>query len=436
MPKKPTSALDKEEAKAAERAEAAARLAQSKAAKDGAAHYVKIAAAVAVGLGAVWIVTSNPALSRKGANPKLEAYVVSEVSVVNKAAGGNFTAVQSPFFKWWTNGDVKYGLGGISVSSMVGMAGAVQYCASDEATESGAIPPSYDARTNWAMCFSETQDSGNCSASYAIAAADVLATRFCMTDNVKYAGLRLSSQQILSCDKKSQGCKGGGVDSVFAYMQRRGLYPEKCLPYVGEKGTACKTECKEEDKLKVLEHCVLTREKAIKREIYNRGPVVAPLYLKKDYLLYGSGVYTPTPDAEQMYDQEGSAIMHAVSVLGWGKSQGNSYWIVKHAWGKGWGEDGYARVSVGSILREGHAIVGVAATEQAIQEAEQKKGDEEKAKEQRKKERVERDERIAENRKRVEAEKAAADAAGGEGEAEASDAGAKSEAVEEEVTLD
>merc|ERR1711920_393390 len=43
----------------------------------------------------------------------------------------------------------------------------------------------------------------------------------------KYKGLRLSPQQVISCDKKSQGCNGGGVDSVWGYIQRRGLYPER-----------------------------------------------------------------------------------------------------------------------------------------------------------------------------------------------------------------
>jgi len=328
------------------------------------------------------------------------------VSDVTAKAEGNFTANPSPFFNKWTIGDAKYGLRGITTNSaFLGISGAVQVCASDEGTEGGVIPPSYDARDNWPGCFGDVQDSGNCSSSYAIAAAEVLAARFCIADNAKHADLRLSAQQVLSCDKKSRGCKGGGIDAVWSYIQRRGLYPEKCVPYAGEKGAACKTECKEEDKLKVIDHCVLTNEKAIKREVYNRGPVAAPLYLKNEYLVYGAGVYTPTENAEQLFDTEGKPQMHAVTVLGWGRSQGNPYWLVRHSWGASWGENGYARVAIGSVLHDSYMVTATPATEDNIKDAEVKKVADEKRKEELKVERAARDERIRENRKKYEAEK-------------------------------
>jgi len=301
----------------------------------------------------------------------------------------------------------KYSLGGIGLSNMLGISGAVSVCSDDEGLEGGALPPAYDARDNHEGCFPESIDSTNCSASYAIAAAEAIASRFCISDNVKYAGLRLSAQQILSCDKKSNGCNGGGVDSVWAYIQRRGLYPEKCVPYVGQIGAACKTECKDEEKFKVLEHCVLTREKSVKREIFNRGPVVAPLYLKNDYLVYSGGVYSETPNAEQVFDRNGKASMAAASLVGWGKSQGTPYWIVRHSWGTSWGENGYARVAMDSIVNDNYVVVGVPATEEYIAVAEAKKVADEARKQEAKKERALRDERIRENRERHEAEKKA-----------------------------
>merc|ERR1719359_1738383 len=136
---------------------------------------------------------------------------------VTTRAEGNFTAAAAPFFNKWTLADVKWGHAGISLSNMVGISGAIQVCESDEGTEGGALPPAYDARDNWPGCFGDARDAGNCSSSYATAAADALAARFCIADNDKYGDLRLSAQQILSCDKKSRGCKGGGVDSVWAY---------------------------------------------------------------------------------------------------------------------------------------------------------------------------------------------------------------------------
>jgi len=407
MPRKPVvdkAQAEQEQAKANAGAAAAGKRFKAKKDKTPMLKYVVGGICVAVSLLAVYLaVTPEP--GRKGGPTRLDTYVNDQVAEVTANAEGNFTAAASPFFNKWTLGHAKYSLGGISVSNMLGISGAVSVCADDEGLEGGALPPAYDARDNHEGCFPDTIDSTNCSASYAIAAAEAIASRYCISDPVKYAGLKLSAQQILSCDKKSRGCNGGGVDSVWAYIQRRGLYPEECVPYVGQIGSACKTECAEDKKFKVLEHCVLTQEKAVKREIFNRGPVVAPLYLKAEYLVYGSGVYSSTPNADQMFDGNGKASMTAVTLVGWGKSQGTPYWIVRHSWGSSWGENGYARVSMDSVVNDNYVVVGVPATEEAIQAAEQKKLADEARKEEAKKERALRDERIRQNRERYEAEK-------------------------------
>lgn len=402
--------IEREDAKMSAASEAAARRGKSKKGKGEWKYY----AAWGVGLGscvlAALLALTGPSAKPGGATV-LDAYVNdrSHIANVNALADGNFTAAASPFFNKWTYADVKWGHSGISLSNMVGMPGAVQVCEGDEGTEGGAVPPSYDARENYPGCFGPVVDSGNCSSSYATAAAESISARFCIADNDKYANLRLSAQQILSCDKKSKGCQGGSVDAVLAYIQRRGLYPEECLPYAGEKGAACKTECSEDKKLKVLEHCVLNREKAIKREIYNRGPVVAPIFLKSEYLVYSSGVYTPTDGSKQdfLYDKDGKTILQAATVLGWGKSHGTPYWLVRHSWGSSWGEEGYARVSIDSVVHEGYVVVAVPATEAAVAAKEKKEAAALERREEARKERALRDQRIAENRKQYEAEQAA-----------------------------
>jgi len=358
---------------------------------------------------AVFLAVSGPS-NRKGGNAKLEGYVNDAVGDANDKSEGNFTAAASPFFNKWTVADAKWGMSGVGVSNMIGISGAIQVCSGDDAVEGGVIPPSYDARDSWAGCFGEVRDSGNCSSSYANAAADALASRYCIQDNAKYGSLRLSAQQILSCDKKSRGCKGGGVDSVWHYIQKKGLYPEECVPYEGVKEPKCSktmTTCAEDKKVQVLDHCVLTKEKSVKREIYNKGPVVAPIYLKNEYLVYSGGVYTPTENADTLFDATDSPAMHAVMLVGWGKSQGTPYWWVRHSWGSTWGENGYARVAMNSVVRDNYAITATPATEENVKAAEIEKVAADKRKEERKIERAERDERIREQRSKMEAEKSA-----------------------------
>lgn len=360
---------------------------------------------------ALYLAATDGQPKKKGSGvSKLAAQVNDRyfVSDVTSYAGGNFTAAASPFFNGWSYADVMYGLDGVSLhgEGMIGMPGALQRCAPDDGLEGGAVPSSYDLREKFPQCTTNVYDSGNCSSSYAVAAASSLSMRYCFSDHEKYSGLQLSPQQIVSCDKKSKGCDGGGIDAVFGYIRRRGLFPEECVPFAGAKQTACKSDCAPEKKLKALDHCLMSGEKAIKREIYNRGPVVAPIMVKDDFLVYSGGVYSPTDTAHQQYGASGDPIMQAVTIVGWGKQDGASYWLVKNSWGTNWGEQGYARVAVKNALREDLAIVGYAATPEAVAEFERKEAEEEVKREEAKKERQARDERIRERQRQMAAEKA------------------------------
>mmetsp|Transcript_64269 Transcript_64269/g.198998 ORF Transcript_64269/g.198998 Transcript_64269/m.198998 type:complete len:450 (+) Transcript_64269:114-1463(+) len=414
--------------KADDKAAAAAAAASRRSSKKGKGmvkYYVAIGVGlVSMGLAVYLAATSGPgsrgggrrggggggAASRdtKQVNDKSFIYGVSS------NAAGNFTAAASPFFDRWTYADVKYGLDGVGLfgESMIGFPGALQHCEKDEGIEGGTLPPSYDVRDSWPTCVAEPYDSGNCSSSYAIAAASSLSSRFCIADETKYKSLRLSPQQVLSCDKKSRGCKGGGADSVFGYIQTRGLYPEECVPFAKGQKAPCKTTCEESQKLKAIHHCVMSGEKAIKREIVNHGPVVAPLYVKDDFLVYESGVYTPTDTAKQQMSPKGEPILQAVTLLGWGRSEGTKYWIIGNSWGTEWGEKGFARVAIDSAIRENYALISYPATAEALAEEEKKKQESAKRLEEAKKERAAREERIREARlKREEEERAAKEAA-------------------------
>lgn len=315
----------------------------------------------------------------------------------NNNADGNFTAAASPFFDRWTHGDLKWGLQGVRLSGMVGMPGAIQRCEDEKDVEGGALPVKYDLREKFPNCFPEVYDSGNCTSSYAIAAASTVSLRYCVADYGAHPSLRLSPQQILSCDKKSLGCRGGGADGVWAYVQRRGLYPEECLSYAGKKGAACKTDCDESKKFHILDHCVLSGDvKKIKREIFNKGPLHAPMFLTDEFLVYKDGVFTPTPRGLPVYDENGKPIVHVVTLIGWGKHEGQPYWVIGNSWGTGWGEDGYARVAMGNVLHEGYLISVVPATDENKAEAEKAKEEKAARLEELKKERAERDARIAE----------------------------------------
>jgi len=350
------------------------------------------------------------ATSSKGSAKVNDAYVVNGVS---SDAAVNFTAKASPFFDRWSYSDLSYGLDGVDVAgaAMIGMAGALQTCAGKEDTEGGMIPASYDFRQVQPSCaYDSVYDQGNCSSSYAIAAATSLSYRFCASDPVQYKALRLSPQQVVSCDKKSKACQGGGADRVWAYIARRGLYPESCVPFAGAKEAACKSDCKEDQKLKSLGHCAMGGVRNIRREVFNQGPVVVMVYVKDDFLVYSSGIYSPTDRSVQQYGAAGQPLQQAVTVIGWGKSEGKKYWLVANSWGKGWGEEGYARIAVDTVVREGLALVGTPATAEAVEAEARQKEEQARKAEEAKKERAAREERIkAQRAKRDEERRAQGD---------------------------
>jgi len=344
---------------------------------------------------------------RKGGAAPSDAQVndASFIHDVEEKAGGNWTPAASDFFYKTTLGDMR-SWGGVKISNMVDMPGAVKSCEKfDESMEGGVIKTHYDARKEYPQCFDRpVYNSQNCSSSYAIAAASALAARFCIADPEKDGNLQLSPQQVMSCDKKSRACKGGGIDYVWSYIENRGLYPEKCLPYAakGGKEVPCKTECKDTDKHKAISHCVMGNVKQLKREIETNGPVVAPLYLFDDFLIYKSGVYSTTEGGKAIHSWHATARndpnLHAVMVLGWGKHQGTEYWIVENSWGTSWGEDGYARVARKSILLEHYMLVGYPETPEAIEAKAKAEKEAEERREKAKIERAEREEIIKQKR--------------------------------------
>lgn len=296
----------------------------------------------------------------------------TNIADITDQASENWTAGSSRFFDGWTIGDVM-SFGGVKMSKMVGVTGISKACEADGSVEAGAVRPAYDARVDYPSCFDrEVYDSKNCSSSYAISAASSLGVRFCIQEPGEANLVQLSPQQVLSCDKQSKSCRGGGVDLVWSYIETRGLYPERCLPYKGtgvKGGAPCKTDCDESQKRKAISHCVLSGRKKIKLEIEKNGPVVMPMTLYDDFLVYQSGVYSPVETARPIFSWRGGseATLHAVMVLGWGRSEGVKYWIVENSFGREWGEQGYARIAEDTVLNEYYTLVGHPQTDAALE---------------------------------------------------------------------
>jgi cathepsin B len=262
----------------------------------------------------------------------------------------SWAAGASSFFEGWTIGDVKL-LEGVGVSNM---GGAVSNCVVPDV----AVPDSFDSREKWAQCFnSPIYNMGNCTASWAIATASVLSNRFCISSPSEHSEVMLSPQQLLSCDNQNRGCNGGDIDTAWSFTEREGLVSEICFPYQADGSVSCHSRCTNEAPMKAASHCVLNTELAIRKEIFTNGPVVAPIFLMDDFLVYKSGVYAESATAMALSDARRQRILHAVKIVGWGKAEGKNYWLIENSWGEDWGEHGYAKVLRGGDPEKKEGIV-------------------------------------------------------------------------------
>jgi cathepsin X len=87
--------------------------------------------------------------------------------------------------------------------------------------------------------------------------------------------------------------------------------------------------------------------KAIKAEVYARGPVAASVNGRLLHNYTGGVFNDPTASTDTT---------HAVSIVGWGVEESinghedeepQAYWIVRNSWGQYWGEMGYFRIAKG-----------------------------------------------------------------------------------------
>merc|ERR1719188_109280 len=165
----------------------------------------------------------------------------------------------------------------------------------------------------------------------------------------------------------NRACNGGDIDTAWNFIQREGLVSEICFPYQADGSVSCQSRCSTEAPLKSASHCVLNSESTIRREVFLNGPVVAPLFLMDDFLVYRNGLYETSNTATQLTDAKRQRIIHAVKIVGWGATEGKSYWLVENSWGEDWGDHGYAKVLAGGedkkgIVVESYVLAGTPAS--------------------------------------------------------------------------
>jgi len=154
-----------------------------------------------------------------------------------------------------------------------------------------------------------------------------------------------STQYMFNCDVKfNTGSKGGYLANSVDFMMKHGLINEYCWNDIkGNEG-----ECPSVDKIKtctkeyVENYCVYEAIDDIKKEIQKNGPVISFMPAYRDFLVYKNGLY-------EQGDRMKVDGMFFVKIVGWETAEdGAQYWLVDPLWGKTWGDDGLARIAIGT----------------------------------------------------------------------------------------
>ncbi len=214
-----------------------------------------------------------------------------------------------------------------------------------------SLPENFDPRTGkWAKCIHPILNQGKCGSCWAHGSSEVVSDRFCIAGK----DVILSPQDLTSCDRYDNGCKGGGITEPFQWIIRVGIVTATCFPYVSGNGQvpACITACKNGESFtkykckpgSIVEANSVSEEQ---KELYENGPVDTGFNVYADFKLYKSGIY------EHKSGQYLGG--HAVKVIGWGVQDGVRYWICSNSWGTNWGENGFFRIKFGNCDIDGGA---------------------------------------------------------------------------------
>ena len=152
--------------------------------------------------------------------------------------------------------------------------------------------------------------------------------------------IKLSEQQFVDCDPKSDGCDGGLEAYAFQYAKKNPQELETDYPYTAKTGRSCKaTASKEIVKATSYTSVPKRSDKQLKAAI-DAQPTCVAVEADTDFQYYKSGILN-APNC-------GTNLDHAVTAVGYGADdQGNEYYIVRNSWGPSWGEEGYIRMAAG-----------------------------------------------------------------------------------------
>ena len=198
------------------------------------------------------------------------------------------------------------------------------------------------------------KDQTNCGSCWAFTATAVYESMLAITYNTSPE--RLSEQEYVECDWGNGGCCGGNAMYAWRYSKSvGGKIKYNDFPYTGQfknattGATPCKNVCpsfpnavKAKPPLNFVELSTSSTPATVEamKTALKKGPLAVAVSASGSFGSYKFGILQPTAC--------GTALNHAVTLVGWGYDTYTSqeFWLIRNSWGPDWGDKGFIKIAI------------------------------------------------------------------------------------------
>jgi C1A family cysteine protease len=194
------------------------------------------------------------------------------------------------------------------------------------------------------------KDQGRCGSCWAFSTVEQIESDAMRELGVTY---ELSTQQVISCDRRDGGCNGGNTETAYSYIEGAGglvtarEYPDTSHSS-GSTGS-CSSSKSDDPVISVKSYHTIGKEgenaaseSAMASYVDSTGPLSICVDANK-WQTYKGGILSNCP----------TSLDHCVQAVGINTDSSSPYWKVRNSWNTDWGEDGFIR------LRYGHNECGL-----------------------------------------------------------------------------
>jgi len=140
--------------------------------------------------------------------------------------------------------------------------------------------------------------------------------------------VNLAEQQLVDCDKTSNGCSGGMTYTAMTYLSGKPIYTTDSYPYQARDGS-CKSGT--DSGVRISGYNALAKNEAALLQGLQTQAISVIVYADSSFQSYCSGVINAPTTCN---------LNHGVLATGYT----SEYIKIKNSWGTSWGESGYIRV--------------------------------------------------------------------------------------------